>query len=452
MDRVTAEQRDAIRKTSSDRLRAKLEQAGWSPEDIEGLDRDKLMNAVADLYVIPTVAAASDVPTADTSAAKELELREREIALRELELQERQEERVSQERRWEEDRVTQERRWEAEVELRRAEYERLRYIDAEKAKQESSLTARTKKFADSVKHVFIKMSDDPAELPMFFAGVENLYRMYEIPDDLQAKLLLPLLTKKARLVVNRLSLTELDNYEIVKQRILREFRLTSREYLVRFRDAKKLPGESYVYFSSRLQNLLRYYLRSRQADSDPEKIIDVFVSDRLKESLSPSTLNYILSLEGDGTFPSDKVASTADIYVNNYTEDGKYRSVPRTEQPRTYFTSKTREHVSVATTPVGRSRIGNTVKPRARLCFECKSDQHVLANSPFKNVVRMNEQLPRVNACMSVDVPRAAHANTGEWQTDRSADDGPGDVISPNSPGGGPEAASVQSSVAVMPK
>jgi len=45
----------------------------------------------------------------------------------------------------------------------------------------------------------------------FFAGVENLYKMYEIPRDLQAKLLLPLLTKKACLVTNRLSLAELDD-------------------------------------------------------------------------------------------------------------------------------------------------------------------------------------------------------------------------------------------------
>ena len=71
-------------------------------------------------------------------------------------------------------------------------------------------------------------------------------------------------------------LAELDDYEMVKQRILTEFRLTSREYLVRFRDAKKQSDESYVYFRSRLQNLLRYYLRSRKAENDSEKIIDVF--------------------------------------------------------------------------------------------------------------------------------------------------------------------------------
>ena len=53
--------------------------------------------------------------------------------------------------------------------------------------------------------MFVKMSDDPIELPMFFASVENLYKMYEIPRDLQAKLLLALLNKKARLITNRLS-------------------------------------------------------------------------------------------------------------------------------------------------------------------------------------------------------------------------------------------------------
>ena len=33
----------------------------------------------------------------------------------------------------------------------------------------------------------------------------------------------------------------------------------------------------------------------------------------------------MLSLEGDSTFSSDKVAATADIHLNNYTEDSKYR-------------------------------------------------------------------------------------------------------------------------------
>ena len=53
MDRLTAEQRDAIKKASSERLQARLEQAGWSSEDASGLDREQLMDAVAALYVAP---------------------------------------------------------------------------------------------------------------------------------------------------------------------------------------------------------------------------------------------------------------------------------------------------------------------------------------------------------------------------------------------------------------
>jgi len=118
------------------------------------------MEAVAELYVAPEISeamASADMPSAESVKAKELELRKREIALREIELRERRAERVAQEIRWEE-----------EMELRRAEYKHLQKIDAEQAEQESSLAARTKKFADSVEHVFIKMSDDLAELPMFF--------------------------------------------------------------------------------------------------------------------------------------------------------------------------------------------------------------------------------------------------------------------------------------------
>jgi len=45
-------------------------------------------------------------------------------------------------------------------------------------------------------------------------------------------------------------------------------------------------------------------------------------------------------LEGDSTFSSDKIASSADIYVNNYTEDCKYRSALKPEHSRTYCGGK----------------------------------------------------------------------------------------------------------------
>ena len=90
------------------------------------------MDAVADLYIIPA-AEAAELLSDQALSAKESAwawnaLREREM-------------------------LAQERRWETEMELKRAEYDRMQKIDAEKVKEQNSLAARTKKFADSVNYV-----------------------------------------------------------------------------------------------------------------------------------------------------------------------------------------------------------------------------------------------------------------------------------------------------------
>jgi len=155
-----------------------------------------------------------------------------------------------------------ERRFRDERTLCTAEIKRLQDLDEARKVKKASLAARTHTFSEAVKNVFVKMTYDPAEAPMFFDGLEHLFKMYEIPEDLKSKLLIPLLSPKARQVTNRLSLTELDMYTTVKERILAEFKLTSREYLHRFRNAKKYQDETYTMFSSRLASLLSYYFRS----------------------------------------------------------------------------------------------------------------------------------------------------------------------------------------------
>ena len=68
-------------------------------------------------------------------------------------------------------------------------------------------------------------------------------------------------------------------------------------------------------FASRLHNELRYYLSSRGVDNF-EKLCNLLVSDKLKSCLAPGTLNYILSLEGEGCFQPDQVARLSDTYIN----------------------------------------------------------------------------------------------------------------------------------------
>ena len=52
------------------------------------------------------------------------------------------------------------------------------------------------------------------------------------------------MTQRARTVINRVTLADRDNYATVKEHLLRELKLTSREYRSKFKDAKKTAEET----------------------------------------------------------------------------------------------------------------------------------------------------------------------------------------------------------------
>ena len=103
-----------------------------------------------------------------------------------------------------------------------------------------------------------------------------------MPDDIQAKLLISLLSSQANAIIGRMTSTDLGSYDMVKQFLLSEFRLTPREYKLRVDTVTKSPNETYVLFASRLRNLLSYYLRSRDVE-DLNTLCELLVTVSLRE-------------------------------------------------------------------------------------------------------------------------------------------------------------------------
>ena len=97
--------------------------------------------------------------------------------------------------------------------------EREGHREREKAK-EVTMTAMTKKFGDTMKHVLPQMPKSPEELPMYFENVETLFTTYELPEELNAKLLLSLLTPRAKAVLSGLGLDQMHNYVELKEFIV----------------------------------------------------------------------------------------------------------------------------------------------------------------------------------------------------------------------------------------
>ena len=179
-----------------------------------------------------------------------------------------------------------------------------------------TLATKTKRYGDIMRHVLPKMPTENSELPQFFETAEKLFGMYEVPNEVKAQLLIPLLTAQAKALVNRLTADKLADYAEVKHFLLTEYKLTPREYKTRFDTAVKSASETYMLFAARLRNLITYYLSSRGV-IDFDGLCNLLISDRLKAALPQGALKYVLSLEGEDWFPPDKVASLADVFANN---------------------------------------------------------------------------------------------------------------------------------------
>ena len=319
--------------------------------------------------------------------------------------------------------------------MRTEELQRQQRLDAARLKDENSLIGRTKKIAEIVKNVIPSQPSENAELPSFFDSVENLFRLYEIGDDLKSKIMLPKLTGRARAIVNKLPLAQLDSYEAIKTALLSEFKLTPRELRSRFAQASKRCDESWALLAARLDNLLLYYLRSRKADEDIKKLIELLVADKLKDLLPASALHYVLTLEGDECFSPNKLAYSADVYTNNYNDKGIFRGSQITElsllsgnevrstakfagPPGDTFSRAEGRTVSAGQTPAaaptggsgrtfnhtGRLEPGATganANGRGRGCWTCHSPDHKQSACPGVNKAHAVNRPARANACMT---------------------------------------------------
>ena len=119
-----------------------------------------------------------------------------------------------------------------------------------------NLTLQTKRFRK-------KMPFESSVLFQFFETVEKLYVMYEVLAEVQAKILIPVFTAQAKSLVNQMSMDDMSKYDELKEFLLTEYKLTPREYKIRFETAVKNAGETYTLFAARLRNLLSYYFKSR---------------------------------------------------------------------------------------------------------------------------------------------------------------------------------------------
>ena len=350
MEQLAPKQQQEVSKTSTERLRLLLVKAGADIEVIGSTDRPTLLNMYAEYLINPPVVAEGGVKPGGATG-----MSEEEMALRKAELDFKREKHEEDRKAKEEDRKAKEleterlikkdeedrklkelemerlikkdeedrkvkeedrKLKEKELELKEIELDRQRYKDASELKRRESLAGQAKFFGDALKHSLPKMSMDPSDYPAYFKAVENLFEMYEVPKNLRSKLLIPLLNEKSKNLLAMLSREKLDDYVEVRDYLLREFKLTSEQYRDRFYSATKKSDETYTLFGTRAKTLFMYYLESRKAETKVD-IINLLVSDRIKQTLPPECLKHVLSVEGTKWKTPEELTEVVDVYVNS---------------------------------------------------------------------------------------------------------------------------------------
>jgi len=192
--------------------------------------------------------------------------------------------------------------------------------------RDESLLAKTKRYGQAVQYALTNMPAEAGDLPAWFDMVDNVWTTYGVPDDLKSKLIIPKLTTRAKSLLTHLSASDQASYPKLKAFLLKQYQLGSREYRARFLHATRATGETWVSYTSRLGNLFKYYTNSRDCH-DFDKLFDLCVADKLRDSLPHSNLKYCLAVEKDQCLSSQELADTADRYESNFFPDGRYKGL-----------------------------------------------------------------------------------------------------------------------------
>ncbi|XP_064470499.1 uncharacterized protein LOC135385235 isoform X1 [Ornithodoros turicata] len=167
-------------------------------------------------------------------------------------------------------------------------------------------------YAKKLRSVLLPLPAD-LEVPVWFEGIEGIFRSYKVPTEIQSHLVLPLVTKRVKHLYSKLTTDELDKYDAVKDAVLKELRLAPAEYRKQFLSAVKSKDEGWSHFASRMKSYLMYYAKARDVDNFDD-LVELLAADQLKTVISPAACEYIKIQEGSGWTKTSEIAEMMDAF------------------------------------------------------------------------------------------------------------------------------------------
>jgi len=90
------------------------------------------------------------------------------------------------------------------------------------------IVKQLKRYGEALSQVIDPQPVDVTDLPSYFSGVEQQFQQLKIPKQYQARLLYKHLSPSTRALCSRMEPVVRDDYERMKEAIMKEFGLTAK--------------------------------------------------------------------------------------------------------------------------------------------------------------------------------------------------------------------------------
>eukprot|EP00105_Crassostrea_gigas_P046081 XP_019930229.1 PREDICTED: uncharacterized protein LOC105347349 [Crassostrea gigas] len=124
------------------------------------------------------------------------------------------------------------------------------------------------------------------DIDVFLRSFERLATLHKWQKAEWALRLIPQLTGKALDTYARLGEVEANDYDVIKNAILKRYNLTASTYRDKFRGCKQFSSETFREFSSRATNYFDHWCQMEKVNKNHDNLVDVLMREQLTNSSS----------------------------------------------------------------------------------------------------------------------------------------------------------------------
>jgi len=160
-----------------------------------------------------------------------------QIELQRMQLEQ---QRALEKKRLEEQRLQREQQYEEQ--RRQRDFEERKWREDRAYKESTAVQIKT--WGDALRNTITKMPSEGTDVVSWFVSIDKLFEQLNVPADLQAILIRPYLSDRAKLLMSKCDPTHSAKYESIKAFLLKELNLSPAVYLEKFNSLTQVKSET----------------------------------------------------------------------------------------------------------------------------------------------------------------------------------------------------------------